>query len=137
MRRTVQGFEIEWIGSDRIEVVRSTEPKHRYEFVTSPDRKRVKRLHLAHHFHSERGNFGIMSFIPDRLFGTLYNAVRDMPRSPTTFNLGYDRAEAARYPFVAELTGAPPRDRPPLAGEGEVGHTAATELLMPRKRAAK
>jgi len=99
--------------------------------------KRIKRLHLAHHFHSERGNFGIMSFIPDRLFGTWYDAVRDVPRSATTFNLGYDRAEAARYPFVAELTGAPPLDRPPLAGEGEVGQTAATELWLPRRRATK
>ncbi len=99
--------------------------------------KRVKRLHLAHHFHSERGNYGILSFLPDRLFGTWYDAGRDVPRSATTFNLGYDRAEAARYPFVAELTGAPPRDRPPLAGETEVGQTAATELWMPRKRAAK
>ena len=52
-------------------------------------------------------------------------------------NLGYDRAEAARYPFVAELTGSPPRDRPPLAGESELGQTAATELWMPRRRAAK
>lgn len=99
--------------------------------------KRIKQRHLAHHFHSERGNYGIMSFFPDRLFGTWYGAVRNVPRSPTVFNLGYDRAEAARYPYVAQLTGSPPLDRPPLAGENELGRTAATELWTPRKRAAK
>lgn len=99
--------------------------------------KRIKQRHLAHHFHSERGNYGIVSFLPDRLFGTWYEGARDIPRSPTTFNLGYDRGEAARYPYVAELTGAPPRDRPPLAGEDDLGQTAATELWMPRRRAAK
>jgi hypothetical protein len=99
--------------------------------------KRIKQRHLAHHFHSERGNYGIMSFLPDRLFGTWYGGARDIPRSPTTFNLGYDRAEAARYPYVAQLTGSAPRDRPPSAGEGEVGQAAATEIWMPRKRIAK
>ena len=99
--------------------------------------KRVKRWHLAHHFHSERGNYGIMSFFPDRLFGTWYDSAKTMPRSPTTFNLGYDRAEALRYPAVALLTGAPPRDRPPMAGEGDAGLTAATEVWMPRRRSGK
>jgi len=99
--------------------------------------KRIKQRHLAHHFHSERGNFGIVSFLPDRLFGTWYGGAGDIPRSPTVFNLGYDRAEAARYPYVAQLTGAPPRDRPPLANEAELGQAAATELWMPRKRAAR
>jgi hypothetical protein len=33
------------------------------------------------------------------------------------FNLGYDRAEAARFPWVEKLTGAPPRDRPARPGE--------------------
>lgn len=99
--------------------------------------KRVKRWHLAHHFHSERGNYGIMSFLPDRLFGTWYDSAKMTPRSPTTFNLGYDRAEALRYPAVAELTGAPPLDRPPAAYEAEVGQTAATEIWQPRRRSAK
>lgn len=97
--------------------------------------KRIKRWHLAHHFHSERGNYGIVSFLPDRLFGTWYDSARDLPRSMTVFNLGYDRTEAARYPHVARLTGAPPRDRPPLAGDSEIGLAAATELWLPRKRA--
>jgi hypothetical protein len=99
--------------------------------------KRVKRWHLAHHFHSERGNYGIMSFFPDRLLGTWYDSAKMKPRSATTFNLGYDRAEAERYPSVAQLTGAPPRDRPPMAGEGAAGLAAATEVWMPRRRSGK
>src|SRR5262249_39546922 len=55
----------------------------------SPLLQRIKRLHLAHHFHSERGNFGIVSFLPDRLFGTFYNDARSAPKSATVFNLGY------------------------------------------------
>jgi sterol desaturase/sphingolipid hydroxylase (fatty acid hydroxylase superfamily) len=74
--------------------------------------RRMKQLHLAHHFHNERGNFGIVVFWIDRLFGTFYPSPAAMPRSATTFNLGYDRAEAERYPWIAALTGAPPKDRP-------------------------
>jgi len=74
--------------------------------------RRMKQLHLAHHFHNERGNFGIVVFWIDRLFGTFYPSPAAVPRSATTFNLGYDRAEAERYPWVAALTGAPPKDRP-------------------------
>ncbi|MDB5393056.1 MAG: Fatty acid hydroxylase [Rhodospirillales bacterium] len=99
--------------------------------------KRIKRWHLAHHFHSEHGNFGIVSFIPDRLFGTWYDSARDVPRSVTTFNLGYDRDEAARYPSVAQLTGAAPQDRLPLANKGEVGQASATELWLPRRQSGK
>lgn len=99
--------------------------------------KNVKRWHLAHHFHNENGNYGILSFFPDRLFGTWYDSARHAPRSATVFNLGYDRAEAARYPAVARLTGADPRDRPPAAGEGETGQAASTEFWLPRRRAAK
>ena len=66
--------------------------------------KRIKRLHLAHHFHNETGNFGITSFFLDRLLGTLYERPKDMPRSPTTNNLGYRGPEAERYPWVAELS---------------------------------
>lgn len=78
--------------------------------------KRMKQLHLAHHFHNEQGNFGIVMFWVDRLFGTFYGSVTATPRSPTTFNLGYDRSEAARYPWVAELTGALPKERPSEPG---------------------
>lgn len=75
--------------------------------------RRMKELHLMHHFHDENGNYGITSFVPDRLLGTFYSAARDRKRSPHVFNLGYDIDEAGRFPWVAELSGGPPRDRPP------------------------
>ncbi len=74
--------------------------------------RRMKELHLAHHFHNEDGNFGITSFTVDRVLGTFYGSARDRPRSAHALNLGYDAAEAARYPWVAELSGELPRDRP-------------------------
>ncbi len=79
--------------------------------------RRAKELHLAHHFHDEGGNFGITSFAPDRLFGTYRASPGGRRRSPHVFNLGYDAAEAVRFPWVAELSGGPPRDRPPPAGK--------------------
>lgn len=66
--------------------------------------RRIKRLHLAHHFHNETGNFGITNFMWDRLFGTLYGKPKDVPRSPTVFDLGYTTVEAERYPWVAQLS---------------------------------
>jgi sterol desaturase/sphingolipid hydroxylase (fatty acid hydroxylase superfamily) len=77
--------------------------------------RKLKRDHLAHHFHNENGNFGIVSFTPDRLLGTYYRNARARPKSATVYNLGYDVGEAQLYPWVAERTGAPPRDRPPAA----------------------
>ena len=64
---------------------------------------RAKTLHMAHHFHNETGNFGIISFWPDSLFGTLYET-GSRGRSPTVFNLGYDNDAAADYPWVAALS---------------------------------
>lgn len=66
--------------------------------------KRIKKLHMAHHFHNENGNYGIISFWPDKVLGTHYEDMTAMPRSRTVYNLGYDEAEAARYPWVAALT---------------------------------
>ncbi|WP_236024664.1 sterol desaturase family protein [Arenibaculum pallidiluteum] len=74
---------------------------------------RIKQLHLAHHFHDENSNFGITSHLVDRIAGSYVSEPRQRPRSPTVFNLGYDAEEAKRYPWVATLTGSPPRDRPP------------------------
>ncbi len=74
--------------------------------------QRMKARHVLHHFHDEDGNFGITSFVVDRALGSYYVDAKARPRSPTVFNLGYDVAEASRYPWVMELTGAPPRDRP-------------------------
>jgi hypothetical protein len=34
----------------------------------------------------------------------LYESSRDVPRSETTYNLGYAGAECDRYPWVAELS---------------------------------
>ena len=66
--------------------------------------RRMKKLHLAHHFHSEKGNFGITSFVCDRVLGTFYEHPREVARSQTVFNLGYTLEEAERYPWVALLT---------------------------------
>ncbi len=74
--------------------------------------RRMKELHLMHHFHDEVGNYGITSFGVDRLLGTYYASARDRRRSPHVFNLGYTVAEAERFPWVARLSGGPPRDRP-------------------------
>jgi sterol desaturase/sphingolipid hydroxylase (fatty acid hydroxylase superfamily) len=66
--------------------------------------QRAKTLHMAHHFHNEAGNYGIISFWPDSLFGTLYEDAASRTRSATVFNLGYDDAAADRYPWVAALS---------------------------------
>jgi len=66
--------------------------------------KRVKRLHMSHHYHNETGNYGITNFLWDRISGTLYDAIKDRPHSATVFNLGYDEDVAKTYPYVAELT---------------------------------
>ena len=98
-----------------------------YEFVhcvqhlnfkpKNPVLKFMKEKHLLHHFHHEDGNYGITTFAVDKALGTYYERARDRPRSPHVFNLGYDVEEAKRYPWVAELTGEPPRDRPRSAGQ--------------------
>ncbi len=78
--------------------------------------RHMKELHLAHHFHDEEGNYGITSFVVDRALGTFYGSVRERPRSRHAFNLGYDAGEAARFPWVAALSGGPPRNAPPRSG---------------------
>ncbi len=81
----------------------------------NPVLARMKQLHMAHHFHNERGNFGITNYLWDRVFSTLYTNERRPPKSATVFNLGYDDDMAARYPWVAQLSGGvakgTPRDR--------------------------
>ena len=74
--------------------------------------RRMKELHLMHHFHDEGGNYGITSFVTDRLLGTFYGSARERRRSPSVFNLGYSVEEAERFPWVASLSGEAPRDRP-------------------------
>ena len=65
----------------------------------------MKARHMAHHFHDERGNFGITSYIWDRVFGTYYERIEKDKKSETVFNLGYTPEVAERYPHVARLSG--------------------------------
>lgn len=65
--------------------------------------RELKRRHLLHHFHNEQGNFGITSFVVDRLVGSGYASATERPRSPTAFNLGYVGEERVRYPWLARL----------------------------------
>ena len=66
--------------------------------------KRIKKLHMAHHFHNENGNYGITNYFWDRILGTMYEKIKMRPRSETVFNLGYDEEVAETYPYVAALT---------------------------------
>jgi sterol desaturase/sphingolipid hydroxylase (fatty acid hydroxylase superfamily) len=72
--------------------------------------RRIKKHHMAHHFHNETGNFGITSTFVDRLVGTLYQDREERPRSQHVYDLGYDADEARRFPWVAAKSG-PARDR--------------------------
>ena len=66
--------------------------------------QRMKRLHVAHHYHSEKGNFGIADYLWDRVFGTYYANAKDFPKSSTVYNLGYTQEQADMYPWVRELS---------------------------------
>jgi sterol desaturase/sphingolipid hydroxylase (fatty acid hydroxylase superfamily) len=79
----------------------------------SPFLQRIKRLHLAHHFHNESGNFGITNFLWDRAFGTYYARAKDVARSATVFNIGYTAAEAQRFPWVQQMSSGIRRDGSP------------------------
>ncbi len=70
--------------------------------------RRIKRLHLLHHFHNETGNFGITNYFWDKLTGTYYDQAGDIPSSKTVFNLGYAEEETQRYPWVAKLSKTAP-----------------------------
>jgi len=65
----------------------------------------MKARHMAHHFHDETGNFGITSFMWDKLFGTLYDRPERPAKSETVFNLGYTPEVAKVYPWVAKHSG--------------------------------
>lgn len=65
----------------------------------------MKKRHMAHHFHDETGNYGITTFLWDKLFGTFYDRAERPEKSQTVFNLGYTPEVARRYPKVAELSG--------------------------------
>ena len=73
---------------------------------------RMKKLHLAHHFHNENGNYGIIDFSWDRVFRTFYSNPKTFTRSPTVFNLGYDGDESVKFPWVARLSAHKPGSIP-------------------------
>lgn len=68
--------------------------------------RRIKRLHLLHHYHNETGNFGITNFFWDRLLGTRYDGPGARARSESVQDLGYRGERRERYPWVARLTDA-------------------------------
>lgn len=95
----------------------SYKPKH-------PWLVEMKRRHLAHHFHDEDGNYGITSFWPDRLFGSLYEREDRPAKSPTVFNLGYTEEVAQRYPWVARLSGGVAKGHPRQRAKAAAADTA-------------
>lgn len=64
----------------------------------------LRKMHMFHHYHSERGNYGVTSPIADMVFGTYYTDGSHFGRSATVRNLGYDEEAARRYPWLAENT---------------------------------
>ena len=47
----------------------------------------LRRAHMLHHFHNEKGNFGVTSPVFDFVFGTYYGGPAEIERSPTVKNL--------------------------------------------------
>lgn len=70
-----------------------TEPRTRYG-------KMLRHLHMLHHFHNEKGNFGVTSPIFDLVFRTHYSDPAKVARCPTARNLGYTADQARRYPWA-------------------------------------
>lgn len=93
-----------------------------YEYFHSLDHGRVelpdgyrltmRRHHAAHHYFNERGNFGIVTPIADRLMRTVLTP--GPSRSPTVHNLGYRGELATKYPYIQHI-------------ESERGHVRAAE----------
>ena len=79
----------------------------------------MKARHVAHHYFDENGNFGIANLIWDRILGTLYDRKDRTARSATVYNLGYTEEVAARYPWVAQLSGGIASDGPRRRKQGE------------------
>lgn len=69
------------------------------EFRSAYFRNRRK-LHLLHHFHNEKYNYGICGSLIDRLAGTFAARPTDVERSSSVTNLGYDGALAQSKPLV-------------------------------------
>lgn len=65
--------------------------------------QRMKQRHNEHHYFDEAGNFGVATYLWDRVMDSYYEKGERPLRSPTVFNLGYTREEAERYPHVRDL----------------------------------
>ena len=52
MKRSINGFDIDWLDKHLIEVRRDHDPKHAYEFETSPDQSRLRRK-IAESWHRQ------------------------------------------------------------------------------------
>ncbi len=87
--------------------------------------RKMKKFHMAHHFHNENGNYGITNLWWDRRLGTFYEGAKDMPRSPTVFNLGYTEEVAKTYPYVARMTPNWPYNTNPTHRKREASSAAA------------
>jgi sterol desaturase/sphingolipid hydroxylase (fatty acid hydroxylase superfamily) len=59
-----------------------------------------RRLHMLHHFHNEKHNYGICFSIFDKWIGTHAASASAAPRSATVRNLGYDEAKIQEKPLV-------------------------------------
>lgn len=90
--------------------------------------REIKKLHMAHHFHNETGNFGITNLWWDKVFGTYYEGATEKPRSATVFNLGYDEEIAKTYPYVARLTPNWPYNTNPVSRKREA--EAASQAIV-------
>lgn len=62
--------------------------------------RRRRKLHLLHHFHNDKCNYGICSSVFDRLGRTHAKGQHAVERSATARNLGYDEAIAKLKPLV-------------------------------------
>ena len=68
----------------------------------SPYGKMLRHAHMLHHFHNEKGNFGVTSPLFDLVFGTYYTDPAKVARCPTAKNLGYTAEQARKYPWAGE-----------------------------------
>ena len=87
-------------------LVLAYEYAHGYaHLVTEPGSaygRMLRHLHMLHHFHNEKGNFGVTSPVFDFIFGTYYTDPAKVARCPTARNLGYTADQARRYPWAGE-----------------------------------
>jgi sterol desaturase/sphingolipid hydroxylase (fatty acid hydroxylase superfamily) len=60
----------------------------------------LQRLHMLHHFHNEKYNYGICFSLFDKWVGTHAGSVSAVSRSTTVRNLGYDDAKIREKPLV-------------------------------------